>query len=102
MSGQPHIIRNHKVNQMAKKRLGSTKRFGSRYGRRIRNKLEIVEKEQKKKHKCPYCNKINGIKRLAAGIWNCSKCDSKFTAKAYTISKKKTKKVVAKKEKSGE
>ncbi len=83
----------------AEKKFGSAKRFGSRYGRKIRDKVAMVEKERKKKHKCPYCHKIGGIKRIAVGIWNCTKCESKFTAKAYTISKKRTKKPVADKKK---
>jgi len=60
-----------------------TKRFGARYGRKTKKKFAQVEKQQRAKHKCPYCNKI-GVKRLAAGIWNCAKCNSKFAGKAYT------------------
>ncbi|PIZ51426.1 50S ribosomal protein L37ae [Candidatus Woesearchaeota archaeon CG_4_10_14_0_2_um_filter_33_13] len=61
-----------------------TTRFGPRYGRKPKSKLKRVEVELKKKHKCPYCNKL-GVKRLAAGIWNCPKCNAKFAGKAYTI-----------------
>ena len=49
--------------------------------------LMIIEQEQRKLHKCPYCNKVKA-KRLAAGIWECKKCGAKFTGKAYTIKKK--------------
>lgn len=66
---------------------GSTKRFGSRYGRTIKHNFAKIEKEQRKLHKCPYCNKI-AVKRLAVGIWYCRKCEAKFTGKAYTISEK--------------
>lgn len=76
---------------MAKvKGLGSIKRFGSRYGRTVKLKLAKIEKEQRKKHKCPYCNNMQ-VKRLSAGIWFCKKCKAKFTGKAYTIAKEEKK-----------
>ncbi|MBI2652557.1 hypothetical protein HYX00_03780, partial [Candidatus Woesearchaeota archaeon] len=46
-----------------------------------------IETEQRKLHKCPYCHKI-AVKRIAVGIWNCKKCNVKFTGKAYSVSKK--------------
>lgn len=67
-------------------KLGSAKRFGSRYGSKPKHKFAKIEKEQRKKHKCPYCNNV-AVKRVAMGIWHCRKCNSKFTGKAYTISK---------------
>ena len=66
--------------------LGSAKRFGARYGRKTKLKFSKVETEQRKLHKCPYCNKI-AVKRLAMGIWECRKCDAKFTGKAYSVSR---------------
>ncbi len=66
--------------------VGSSKRFGVRYGRRLRLKYEAVETEQKTKYQCPYCHKI-AVKRIAAGIWNCPKCSAVFTGKAYSIGK---------------
>ncbi len=68
-------------------KLGSVKRFGTRYGRKPKLKFSKIESEQRKLHKCPYCNKI-AVKRVTAGIWQCRKCDSKFTAKAYSVTKK--------------
>ena len=67
--------------------LGSVKRFGARYGRKPKIKFSKIETEQRKLHKCPYCNKI-AVKRIAVGIWNCRKCKAKFTGKAYSVSKK--------------
>tara|TARA_Y100000310_G_scaffold274136_1_gene289928 strand:+ start:561 stop:752 length:192 start_codon:yes stop_codon:yes gene_type:complete len=61
-----------------------TKRFGARYGRKTKKKFSQVEKQQRSKHKCPYCNKVN-VKRLAMGIWQCGKCEVKFTGKAYSL-----------------
>ena len=60
-----------------------TKRFGARYGRRTKKKFAQIETQHRSKHKCPYCNKV-GVKRVSAGIWECRKCQQKFTGKAYT------------------
>jgi len=68
-------------------KLGSVKRFGARYGRKLKLKFSKIETEQRKLHKCPYCSKI-AVRRVAVGIWNCKKCNTKFTGKAYSISKK--------------
>jgi large subunit ribosomal protein L37Ae len=67
---------------MALKKLGSAGRFGSRYGRRIRQKVLAVEKVLYGKHTCPYCKK-NGVKRVSSGIWYCNKCNAKYAGKAY-------------------
>ena len=65
---------------------GSTRRFGARYGRRVKHRLAEIEKVQKGKHQCPYCRNLK-VKRIAAGIWKCGKCGAKFTGKAYSIKK---------------
>ncbi len=67
----------------------STKRFGARYGRKLKERFGNIEKEQRSKQKCPYCS-ANSVKRIALGIWECKKCDIKFTGKAYSVSKKMT------------
>ena len=67
-------------------KLGSAKRFGARYGSKPKHKFAKIEKEQRKKHLCPYWNTLK-VKRVAVGIWHCRKCNAKFTGKAYTISK---------------
>jgi large subunit ribosomal protein L37Ae len=65
---------------------GSVKRLGTRYGRTVKFKLGKIESEQRKKHKCPYCNYVK-VRRKALGIWHCSKCGATFTNKAYTVGK---------------
>jgi large subunit ribosomal protein L37Ae len=71
---------------MAKKtKFGSVKRLGARYGKTVKSKLGKIE--SLKKHKCPYCHHVK-VHRLAAGIWHCNKCDSKFTGKAYYVEKR--------------
>jgi len=70
-------------------KLGSVKRFGARYGRKLKVKFSKIEAEQRKLHKCPYCSKT-AVKRVAVGIWSCRKCNAKFTGKAYSVAKKIT------------
>ena len=72
---------------MVQKGTGSVKRFGARYGKRIRDRLAILEAESKKKHICEFCKKP-GVKRIAVGIWHCLKCNTKFTGKAFTPKRK--------------
>lgn len=67
--------------------LGSVKRFGTRYGWTIKHKLAKIEFEQKQRHKCPYCSKPK-VSYVSYGIWQCDKCGSKFTARAYTVGEK--------------
>ena len=67
-------------------KLGSAKRFSARYGSKPKHKFAKIEKEQRKKHRCPYCNHSK-VKRVVVGIWHCRKCNSKFTGKAYSIAK---------------
>ena len=69
---------------MAKDLPKSIKRFGARYGRRVRLRFGFLEREQRKLHKCPYCKAVKA-KRLSVGIWECKKCKSKFTGKAYRV-----------------
>ena len=74
--------------KMAEKiRYGSIKRIGARNGRTVKERFGKIELEQRKKHKCPYCN-YTTVKRLALGIWQCRKCGAKFSGKAYSIKKK--------------
>jgi len=70
------------------KRKTSTKRFGTRYGRSLKDKLAPIEEASRRTYKCPYCSKL-GVRRQAAGIWFCKKCNAKFASKAYTLTKKK-------------
>ena len=69
---------------MVKGKLKSTKRFGARYGKRIRAKVEIVEEKLKNWQKCPYCTALR-VKRKFKGVWECKKCENIFTGKAYEV-----------------
>lgn len=71
----------HKVIFIVKKQ-GPLARYGSRYGVRQKKIAAAIEREQNKSHACPYCERP-ALKRLAAGIWFCKKCKSKFAGGAY-------------------
>jgi len=57
-------------------------RFGVRYGKKIREKVEEIEKVQKGLHVCPRCG-MKKLKRIGAGIWKCKKCGVKVAGPAY-------------------
>ena len=65
---------------------GSVKRFGVRYGTKLKGKIDKIEAERRQSTKCPHCH-YDHVKRLYAGVWHCTKCKSKFTGKAYTVGK---------------
>ena len=82
----------------SEKGLGPAKRFGPRYGRTVKHKLAKIEavvkfklakieKQQRKPQMCPYCD-MPKAKRISAGIYECNKCQSKFTGRAYFLKKK--------------
>jgi large subunit ribosomal protein L37Ae len=65
------------------KKVGSTGRFGPRYGRGVKVVVEKIERKQKMTYVCPSC-KNKTMKRISAGIWQCKKCKAKFAGGAYT------------------
>jgi large subunit ribosomal protein L37Ae len=64
------------------KKVGSTGKFGVRYGRGVKKRYLAIDKVQKAKHACPRCLKP-GLKRTSPGIWLCEKCGLKFAGRAY-------------------
>jgi len=57
-------------------------RFGSRYGKSIREAVLEADKKAKASYNCPFCSRIS-VRRVAAGIWQCSKCGKKIASGAY-------------------
>lgn len=66
------------------KKTRSAGRFGTRYGKTVKDRLVKVEDKQRKKQICPFCGKA-GVKREAKGIWNCKKCEKKFASNTYYL-----------------
>ncbi|MDD2678895.1 MAG: 50S ribosomal protein L37ae [Candidatus Nanoarchaeia archaeon] len=69
---------------MATKRVGSTGRFGARYGSKIRKNVLSIEIAKNKKQVCPSC-KTGSLKRLSKGVFVCKKCKAKVAGKAYVV-----------------
>jgi len=65
-------------------KVGPSGRYGVRYGRTIRSKINKIEKKQKSRQICPQC-KHKAVKRVSSGIWQCRKCNNKFAGKAYEV-----------------
>lgn len=59
----------------------TSKKFGARYGTRLRKRVSEVER--KKTKECPKCGKRK-LNRVASGIWKCGSCGVKFAGKAYS------------------
>ena len=65
------------------KKVKSAGRVGPRYGRRVRTKIAEIESLQRKDQKCIFCN--GTAKRISKGIWQCKKCNKKFTSHIYFL-----------------
>ena len=68
------------------KKIKAAGRFGSGYGTQVRKRLNVIEGSQRQRQTCPYCSK-KGVKREAAGIWYCKKCEKRFAGHAYMLAK---------------
>ncbi len=64
------------------KKVGSTGRFGVRYGAKLRRRVLDIEKRRHEPNRCPACA-TKALKRKAVGLWKCSKCDLLFAGGAY-------------------
>jgi len=60
----------------------SAGRFGVRYGTRNRKLVADIEEKMRAPYKCHKCG-ADKIKRIATGIWNCTKCGYKFAGGSY-------------------
>ncbi len=67
---------------MALKKVGTTGRYGSRYGVGIRKRLLKIEPTQVQRHLCPNCGSRK-VRRQSKGIFLCSKCRHEFIGGAY-------------------
>jgi len=67
---------------MRTKKIDSAGRFGSKYGKGIRDEIVAIEKLSKATYECPSCHK-KGLRRESMGIWVCKKCGKKYTGKAF-------------------
>ena len=64
------------------KKVGSSGKFGPRYGLSVKKQIRSIEGNKKGKYVCPNCYKKN-VRRVASGIWECRSCSHKFAGGAY-------------------
>lgn len=64
------------------KKVGSTGKFSSRYGAKLRRRVLDIEKKRNEAHRCPSCA-TRALSRKAAGLWKCNKCGILFAGGAY-------------------
>jgi large subunit ribosomal protein L37Ae len=56
--------------------------MGSRYGKKIRERVSAVKASAKKGGACPKCGK-KSVKREAYAQWRCNSCGASFAGGAY-------------------
>jgi large subunit ribosomal protein L37Ae len=66
------------------KKSKSAGRFGARYGKKVRARLVNVEVKQRQKQKSPF-HPNSTAKRIASGIWKCSKTGKVFANNTYYL-----------------
>lgn len=64
------------------KKVGITGKYGPRYGTKTKKMVKEIEIKERQERACPYCERT-ALKRIAAGIWYCNKCKTKFAGGAY-------------------
>ena len=65
------------------KKAGIVGKYGTRYGGALRKISKKYEVSQHMRYVCPFCGK-NAVKRVAVGIWRCSRCFKTMAGGAWT------------------
>lgn len=64
------------------KKVGSTGRYGPRYGAKLRRRVLDIESKASEPVRCPSCA-TKALKRESVGLWRCNKCNLLFAGGAY-------------------
>ncbi len=75
---------------MHTKKVGTTGRFGNKYGSKVRHMVAKIEASSRAQHVCPQCLRLT-LDRTSAGIWKCKKCNVTIAGGAYAPSTVATK-----------
>jgi len=67
------------------KKVGITGKYGARYGSSLRKRTRLILEKMKGDSRCPKCQTKGTTRRISTGIWQCKKCDARFTGGAYYI-----------------
>lgn len=68
------------------KKIKAAGKFGPGYGVTVRNRFNHVEAMQRKKHQSPF-HPRGKMKRIAAGIWQCTRTGKICAGEAYVPGK---------------
>ncbi len=60
----------------------SAGRFGVRYGSKARKQIADIEEKMRAGYVCSKCG-AKKVKRMATGIWTCTKCGFTFAGGSY-------------------
>ena len=64
------------------KKVGNTGWMGPRYGIRIRRRVLDLDRAREVRAACPHCATAT-LGRVASGVFECSRCGTKFASGAY-------------------
>ncbi len=67
------------------KKVGNTGWMGARYGIRIRRRVLDIDRARGADAACPRCSTVT-VERVASGVFQCRRCDTKFASGAYLFS----------------
>ena len=63
-------------------------KFGAGYGTKVKKEYNLIESDQRKRQQSPF-HPRGKVKRIAAGIWKCSKTGKVFAGNAYSLQSSK-------------
>jgi large subunit ribosomal protein L37Ae len=66
------------------KKVGPTGWMGPRYGIRIRRRVVEIDRVRSSSSPCPRCSTVT-LRRVASGIFECSRCGTRFASNAYAF-----------------
>lgn len=70
------------MSKKSGRRVGSSGRFGARYGRVSRKRVADIERMMRQDHTCPECE-AKAVDRKGTGVWECSDCGYRFAGGAF-------------------
>eukprot|EP01015_Nassula_variabilis_P006056 TRINITY_DN145_c0_g1_i5.p1 TRINITY_DN145_c0_g1~~TRINITY_DN145_c0_g1_i5.p1 ORF type:complete len:169 (+),score=65.94 TRINITY_DN145_c0_g1_i5:92-598(+) len=66
------------------KKVGITRKYGTRYGASLRKIIKKFEIQQHARYLCPFCGK-QSVRRVSIGIWQCRGCYKTVAGGAWSL-----------------
>ena len=79
------------------KKVGITRKYGTRYGSSLRKIIKKFEITQHARYLCPFCGKVKwnydkllilfqqSVRRVSVGIWGCKACGKIIAGGAWSL-----------------